>query len=122
MNMPPTNATPLLLFQTDVRPNLPTGTVTFLFTDIAGSTKLAQENAEALPVLLTWHKEILNQAIAAHHGHIFQVVGDSFSAAFDTAMNALQAATEAQRLLHNEDWSPAPIKVRMGIHTGAVQL
>jgi predicted ATPase/class 3 adenylate cyclase len=105
-----------------MRTDLPTGTVTFLFTDIEGSTKLSQEYADALPALLARHQEILNQAIEAYHGFIFQVVGDSFSAAFDTAMNALKAASEAQRRLHNEGWSPAPIKVRMGIHTGAAQL
>jgi predicted ATPase/class 3 adenylate cyclase len=105
-----------------VRPDLPTGTVTFLFTDIEGSTKLSQKYAEALPALLARHQEILNQAITGHNGFLFQVVGDSFSAAFDTAMNALKAASEAQRLLHQETWSPAPIKVRMGIHTGAAQV
>ena len=105
-----------------MKPDLPTGTVTFLFTDIEGSTKLAQEYADALPALLARHKEILKQAIEAHNGFVFQVVGDSFSVAFDTAMNALKAASGAQRRLQNEEWSPAPIKVRMGIHTGAAQL
>ena len=122
MNMSPTNETPLPFFQTDVKPNLPTGTVTFLFTDIEGSTKLAQEQAGALPVLLTRHQEILKQAVETHKGHIFQVVGDSFSVAFDSAINALDAAAHAQRLLQHEDWSPATIKVRMGIHTGAAQV
>jgi predicted ATPase/class 3 adenylate cyclase len=102
--------------------SLPTGTVTFLYTDIEGSTKLAQEYADALPALLARHQEILKRAIEAHNGFIFQVVGDSFSAAFDTATNTLKAASEAQRRLHNEAWSPVPIKVRMGIHTGAAQL
>ena len=100
----------------------PSGTVTFLFTDIEGSTKLAQEHADELRALLARHREILNQAIEAHNGYVFQIVGDSFSAAFDTALNALQAASEAQQLLQHEAWSPAPIKVRMGIHTGAAQL
>ena len=105
-----------------MKPDLPTGTVTFLFTDIEGSTKLSQEYADDLSVLLTRHREILNQTIEAHHGFIFQVVGDSFSVAFDTARNAVSAASEVQRLLHNEAWSPVPIKVRMGIHTGVAQL
>ena len=122
MNMPPTNETPLLLFRADVKPDLPSGTVTFLFTDIEGSTRLAQEYANDLSALLARHKEILNQAIEAYHGHVFQIVGDSFSAAFDTATNALKAATDAQRLLYEEAWSPEPIKVRMGIHTGAAQV
>jgi predicted ATPase/class 3 adenylate cyclase len=122
MNMPPTNKTHLLLFRADVKPDLPSGTVTFLFTDIEGSTRLAQEYANVLSALLARHKEILNQAIEAYQGHVFQIVGDSFSAAFDTATNALKAATDAQRLLHEEAWSPEPIKVRMGIHTGAAQV
>ncbi len=102
--------------------NLPTGTVTFLFTDIEGSTKLAQQYSDAMPALLARHNEILNQAFEAHHGFVFQIVGDSFSAAFHNASDALGAALDAQRALQNEAWSPAPIKVRMGIHTGAAQL
>jgi len=101
---------------------LPSGTVTFLFTDIEGSTKLAQEHPQEMPELLTRHNAILNQAIEMHHGFVFRIVGDSFSAAFATASDALHAALEAQRELQNEAWSPAPIKVRMGIHTGSAQL
>ncbi len=102
--------------------SLPTGTVTFLFTDIEGSTKLAQQYPDAMSALLARHNEILNQAIESHNGFVFRVVGDSFSASFHDANDALQAALDAQRTLHNEAWSPAPIKVRMGIHTGAAQL
>jgi len=82
-----------------MKSDLPTGTVTFLFTDIEGSTKLAQEYTNALPALLGRHQEILKQAMEAQHGYIFQIVGDSIAAAFDTAVNALKAALEAQRLL-----------------------
>ena len=102
--------------------NLPSGTVTFLFTDIEGSTKLAQQYPEAMPGLLARHHEILHQAIEAHNGYVFQVVGDSFAAAFHSASDALNAAADAQRKLYNEAWTPAPIKVRMGIHTGATQV
>src|SRR6266496_1750175 len=101
--------------------SLPSGTVTFLFTDIEGSTKLAQQYPDAIPALLARHNDILNQTIQARNGFVFQIVGDSFSAAFHSASDALNAALEAQRLLHNEEWSPARIKVRMGIHTGAAQ-
>jgi predicted ATPase/class 3 adenylate cyclase len=101
---------------------LPSGTVTFLFTDIEGSTKLAQQYPDAMPVLLARHHEILNRCMQTHHGFVFQIVGDSFSAAFHSASDALNAALETQRSLHNESWSPTPIKVRMGIHTGAAQL
>ena len=61
--------------------NLPSGTVTFLFTDIEGSTKIAQQYPNDMPVLLARHNQILNQAIKAHNGFVFQIVGDSFSAA-----------------------------------------
>jgi predicted ATPase/class 3 adenylate cyclase len=100
----------------------PTGTVTFLFTDIEGSTKLAQQYREAMPTLLARHNQILHQAIEGHNGYIFQVVGDSFSVAFHSASDALHAAVTAQRKLYNEAWTPASIKVRIGIHTGAAQL
>jgi predicted ATPase/class 3 adenylate cyclase len=102
--------------------NLPTGTVTFLFTDIESSTKLAQENPEAMAALLARHNEILKQAVEAHHGFVFRVIGDSFSAAFNDASDALHAALAAQKALQNEPWDPVPVRVRMGINTGAAQL
>jgi predicted ATPase/class 3 adenylate cyclase len=101
--------------------HLPSGTVTFLFTDIEGSTKLAQEYADAMPSLLARHNEILKQAIEGHNGFVFQIVGDSFCASFHNASDALHAALEAQRSLHHEPWTPAPIKARMGIHTGQAE-
>jgi predicted ATPase/class 3 adenylate cyclase len=101
--------------------NLPVGTVTFLFTDIEGSTKIAQEHPDAMPALLARHHEILNQVIKSHNGVVFQIVGDSFCSSFHQAKDALQAALEAQRKLQGEPWTPAPLKVRMGIHTGAAQ-
>jgi predicted ATPase/class 3 adenylate cyclase len=100
---------------------LPTGTVTFLFTDIEGSTPLAQQFPAELPALLARHHTILHAAIAAHHGHVFQIIGDAFCAAFYTASDALQAALDAQRTLQYEAWLPAPIRVRMGLHTGSAQ-
>jgi class 3 adenylate cyclase len=90
---------------------IPTGTVTFLFTDIEGSTKIAQQFPEAMPALLARHQEILHQAIEAHNGHVFQIIGDAFCAAFHTAP---EAALAAQRALVCEPWNPAPIRVRMG--------
>ena len=101
---------------------LPSGTVTFLFTDIEGSTKLSQQYSESMPALLARHHEILDQAITAHNGFSFQIVADSYAVAFHHASDALEAALDIQRALHNESWSPAPIKVRMGIHTGTAQL
>jgi predicted ATPase/class 3 adenylate cyclase len=112
----------LLYLYTDFMNTPPSGTVTFLFTDIDGSTRLAQRYPEAMPALLRRHNEILIQAFQVCNGFVFQIVGDSFSAAFHSAGDALNAAVSAQKLLYDEAWSPAPIKVRMGIHTGAAQL
>src|SRR5215216_6832491 len=101
---------------------LPTGIVTFLFTGIEGSTKLAQEYPTDMPVLLARHNEILRGEIETNNGFVFQVVGDSFCASFHQAGDAIQAALNAQQRLQNEAWSPADIKVRMGIHTGPARL
>ncbi|HEX5809175.1 MAG TPA: BTAD domain-containing putative transcriptional regulator, partial [Anaerolineales bacterium] len=102
--------------------DIPSGTVTFLFTDIEGSTKLATQYPAAMPALLARQQEIINQAFQMHHGYVFQVVGDSMAAAFHSSGDALHAAVEAQRCLQNEDWAPVPIKVRMAIHTGTAHL
>jgi predicted ATPase/class 3 adenylate cyclase len=103
--------------------NLPSGTVTFLFTDIEGSTKLAQKFPDAMPDLLARHDEIMREAIESNHGHIFQIVGDSFSAAFNNAMDGLRAVLLAQRSLHSESWGgTGAIKVRMGLHTGTAKI
>src|SRR4051812_34801366 len=100
----------------------PSGTVTFLFTDIEGSTTLAQKYPNELPALLDQHNDILREAIESNQGHIFRTAGDAFYAAFPTPNQALQAALTAQRALQHESWSPAPILVRMGINTGQAQI
>ncbi|MGE5464580.1 MAG: tetratricopeptide repeat protein, partial [Syntrophothermus sp.] len=96
--------------------------VTFLFTDIQGSTTLAQQYPDDHPALLARHNEILSQAIESSRGFVFQTAGDSFCAAFHNAIDALMAAIQAQKNLQTEPWSPAPVKVRMGIHTGKAEL
>ena len=70
-----------------------------------------------LLALLARHHEILNQSVQAHNGYVFQIIGDAFCVAFHNASDALNAALNAQRLLQKESWSPAPIRVRMGINT-----
>jgi predicted ATPase/class 3 adenylate cyclase len=101
--------------------SLPTGTVTFLYTDIEDSTGLAQNHPVEMPLLLSQHHAILRHSIQSNHGHVFRIMGDAFCAAFFTASDALQAALEAQRQLQQAAWHPAEIKVRMGIHTGPAQ-
>ena len=102
--------------------SLPSGTVTFLFSDIEGSTKLAQEYPDQWETLRARHNAILQAAMDACNGYVFQIIGDAVCVAFHSASDALNAALNAQWLLQNEPWSPAPVKVRMGIHTGAAQL
>ncbi len=104
------------------RQALPTGTVTFLFTDIEGSTRLAQEYPDALPDLIARHNAILQKSIEASHGYVFQIIGDAFCAAFHTVADALHAAVTAQQELQHTAWDPAPVLVRMGIHTGTAQI
>lgn len=98
--------------------SLPSGTVTFLFTDIEGSTNLAQQYPEALPVLLARHNAIMQHAIESNQGTVFRMAGDAFCAAFPTSRAGLSAALTAQRELQREAWAPAPVWVRMGLHTG----
>src|SRR5512143_585751 len=101
--------------------NIPSGTVTFLFTDIEGSALLAQQMPDTMQALLARHHAILRHAIESHGGLVFQLVGDAVSAAFHTIPDAVQAAVDAQHALDREDWSPATVKVRMGIHSGSAQ-
>ena len=102
--------------------NYPSGTVTFLFTDIENSTRLWEQYPQEMLVAHARHNELLRQAIESNHGYIFQVIGDAFCAAFHTAGDAIHAAVKAQRDLQSENWDRAQIKVRMGIHTGKAEV
>lgn len=98
---------------------LASGTVTFLLTDIEGSTRLWEQYPEGMHVALARHDTILRQAIEAHGGAVFKTVGDAFLAAFPTAPAALAAALSAQRCLFTEPWEETgPLRVRMALHTG----
>ena len=100
----------------------PTGTVTFLFTDIEGSTKLWERNAQAMQAALVRHDEILRGVTVEQEGHVFKTVGDAFCCAFTTATDALEAALSAQRTLNAEEWiETGPLRVRMALHTGATE-
>jgi len=103
--------------------DLPTGTVTFMFTDIEGSTRLWKEHPHAMQTALARHHAILQQVFKAHNGHIFQIIGDAFCAAFTHAKDALAAAMEAQRSLHAEPWDETgPLRVRIGLHSGTAEV
>ena len=101
--------------------NLPSGTVTFLFTDIESSTKLAHEYPDRWEDLQARHHAILQLACECNHGDVFQIIGDAFCVAFHNAKDGLAAAVQAQQKLKAEDWSGIPVKVRMGIHTGVAE-
>src|SRR5215217_4927028 len=95
---------------------LPTGTVTFLFTDIEGSTARWERQPEAMRVALARHDALVRAAIVEHHGHVVKTMGDAFHAAFARAPDALAAALDAQRRLQAEPWSEiGSPRVRMGL-------
>jgi WD40 repeat protein/DNA-binding SARP family transcriptional activator len=97
----------------------PSGTITFLFTDIEGSTRLLEKLGDQYSVALDQHHEILRAAIRKWDGHEVDTQGDAFFVTFGRAINAVQCAAEAQRALAAHPWIPgAPLRVRMGLHTG----
>jgi predicted ATPase/class 3 adenylate cyclase len=101
----------------------PSGTVTFLFTDIEGSTALWQQDEGSMGAALARHDELLQTSIAAHGGMVFSSMGDGMAAAFSSAASAVQAALAAQGLMAEETWPTAwPIRVRMGVHSGQAEL
>jgi predicted ATPase/class 3 adenylate cyclase len=101
----------------------PSGTVTFLFTDIEGSTRLWQEDEASMRKAVARHDQLLHGVIAGHDGAVFATMGDGLAAAFPTASAAVSCAVEAQRLLDHESWETVrPLRVRMGLHTGEAEL
>jgi class 3 adenylate cyclase len=102
---------------------LPRGTVTFLFTDIEGSTPLWEQKPHPMKVAVAQHNAILRQAIEANGGVVFKIVGDAFQAAFELASLGLSAALAAQRGLLRAEWGETgPLHVRVGLHTGPAEL
>jgi predicted ATPase/class 3 adenylate cyclase len=93
-----------------------------LFTDIEGSTKLWEHDAQVMQAALARHDEILRDAIEERGGYVFKTIGDAFCAAFPTAPEALEAALESQRgLVSSEGEQIGPLRVRMALHTGAAE-
>ena len=104
-------------------PELPTGTVTFLFTDLEGSTRLWEDYPQAMRGALARHDEILRGAVEGHGGVVVKSTGDGLHAAFASAEGALLAAAAGQAGLVAQAFEvTGPLRVRMGIHTGAGEL
>jgi len=101
---------------------IPSGTVTLLFSDIAGSTKLWEAEPVAMGTALRRHDDILRSAIEGAEGYVFKTVGDAFCAAFETPRQAVGAAVRAQLDVHGESWpTTRPLRVRIGLHTGVCE-
>jgi len=111
-------------------PPLPTGTVTFLFTDLEGSTRLLQLLGESYAAVLSEHRTLLDDAFSMHDGAVVDTQGDAFFVAFARATDAVRAAVAAQRTLSEHFWSALPdglgglgaVRARIGIHTGQPML
>jgi predicted ATPase/class 3 adenylate cyclase len=101
---------------------IPTGTITLLFTDVEGSTRLWEAEPQPMAQALRRHDEMLRAAIGQAGGFVFKTVGDAFCAAFTTPQAALGAVLAAQRALAAERWPTSrPIRVRMSLHTGVCE-
>jgi predicted ATPase/class 3 adenylate cyclase len=101
---------------------LPSGTITFLFSDIEGSTQLWEQYPQAMPEVLARHSVLLRAIITAHGGVVFRTIGDAVCAAFTQSTDALAAALEVQQALHAAPPGlTSPLRVRMALHTGVVE-
>ena len=100
---------------------LPTGTVTFLFTDIEGSTRLWEAHHAAMQQALAHHDAIMRDAIESNDGYLVKTTGDGAHAAFAIAADAIAACLAAQRALKAYDWGQLSIKSRMALHSGAAE-
>jgi class 3 adenylate cyclase len=99
------------------------GTLTFLFTDVEGSTRLLRELGDDFPPVQARQQSVLRDAFADHGGRVVDSHGDSFFVAFTRTRDAVLAAVSAQQSLGAERWPPpVEVRVRMGIHTGPVEL
>ena len=100
---------------------IPSGTVTFLFTDIEGSTTLWERYPEQMRSAFARQEAILRETVARHGGYAYKMIGDAFQVAFETAPAALCAALEVQQRLKEEPWGQTPIRVRMALHSGVTE-
>jgi predicted ATPase/class 3 adenylate cyclase len=100
----------------------PSGTVTFLFTDIEGSTRLWQQDEAVMRAAVGRHDQLLRHVVSDHGGDVFSTMGDGLAVAFPSASSAVAAAMAAQQVLGAEPWPTAsPLRVRMGLHSGEAE-
>jgi class 3 adenylate cyclase len=96
----------------------PTGTVTFLFTDIEGSSQRWDADAAATEALMAAHDKLVRRVVDGHDGYVFATGGDGYGVAFQRASAAVAAAVELQESFNTEEWASGGLRVRMGLHTG----
>src|SRR5688572_29344864 len=96
----------------------PTGSVTFLFTDVEGSTHLWETDPTGMATSIEAHDALVREVVEANGGHIFSTAGDGFGAAFSSPVAAISAALAVQLRLAQTEWSGPVLKVRMGVHSG----
>ena len=101
---------------------VPSGNVTFLFTDIERSSQLWETHPQAMGRALSQHDELMRAVFNEHHGHVFKTIGDAFCVAFRSALNAVRSAVELQRQLATATWEETgPLRVRMALHSGEAE-
>ncbi|MGB7095862.1 MAG: tetratricopeptide repeat protein [Anaerolineales bacterium] len=99
----------------------PSGTITFLFSDIEASTNRWEKETGSMEIAFQRQEAIIRELMSEHGGYVYKMIGDAFQVAFDTAMQALMAAQASQRVLQSESWGDiGQLKVRMALHTGVV--
>ena len=97
--------------------------MTFLFTDLEGSTRLWERHPDAMRDAMARHDAMLRDAVTAHAGYLVKTTGDGIHAAFATAADAVDAAIAGQLAVRDEQWDPIePLRVRMGLHTGVAEV
>src|SRR6202165_121504 len=101
---------------------LPTGPLTFLFSDVEGSIERWEAYRNPMKAAVARHDAVMRAAIERYGGYVFKTVGDAFCAAFSDASHALRAALDAHLALAREDFSAIDgLRVRMGLHTGSAE-
>ena len=101
--------------------SIPTGVVSFLFTDVEGSTRLWESEPDGMAASLAHHDQVIRTAIDAHGGHVFSTAGDAFAVSFTSTAEAVAAALAIQLGLVATEWPGPALRIRVGIHTGTAE-